>query len=60
MLIETTYLPGGVHIWHNNWLLCVDYNKGLRSDNRCDVEVEGQSQIYLKVVSEYDQDIPQS
>ena len=41
------YLPKGVHIWHNNWLLCVNYNKGLRSDFRCDLRVEVQSQIYM-------------
>ena len=41
------YMPEGVHIWHNNWLLSVDYNKCLRSDHRCDLGIEDQSQIYL-------------
>ena len=41
------YLPEGVHIWHNNWLVCVSYNTGLRSDHRFDLEVEVQGQIYL-------------
>ena len=44
------YLPEGIHIWHNNWLLCVDYNKGLRPKHRCDLGVKGQSQIYLKSI----------
>ena len=42
------YMPEGVHIWHCNWLLSVDYNEGLRSDHRCDLGIEGQSQIYLE------------
>ena len=28
------YMPEGIHIWHSNWLLSVDYNKGLSSDHR--------------------------
>ena len=39
------YMPGGVHILQSNWLLSVDYNKGLRSDRRCDLGIEDQSQI---------------
>ena len=34
------YLPEGVHIWQNNWLLCVDYNKGLRFYHGCDLGVK--------------------
>ena len=41
------YMPEGVHSWHSNWLLSVDYDKGLRSDHRCDLGIEDQSQIYL-------------
>ena len=44
------YMPEGVHIWHSNWLLSVDYNKGLRSDHRQDLEIEDQSQIYLESI----------
>ena len=43
-------MPEGVNIWHSNWLLCVDYNKGLRSDHRCDLGIEDQSQIYLESI----------
>ena len=44
------YKPEGVHIWHSNWLLSVDYNKGLRIDHRCDLGIENQSQIYLESI----------
>ena len=44
------YLREGVHIWHNTWLLCVNYNIGLRSDHRFDLGVEVQGQIYLKAI----------
>ena len=44
------YMPEGVHIWHSNWLLSVDYNKGLRSDHRCYVGIEDQDQIYLESI----------
>ena len=44
------YMPEGVHIWHSNWLLSVDYNEGLRSDHRCDLGIEGQSQIFLESI----------
>ena len=44
------YMSEGVHIWHSNWLLSVYYNKGLRSDHRCDLEIEDQSQIYLESI----------
>ena len=40
----------GVHIWHSNWLLSIDYNKGLRSDHRCDLGINDQSQIYLESI----------
>ena len=43
--IETTFTQ-----YCNNWLLCVDYNIGLRSDQHCDPGIEGQSQIYLKSI----------
>ena len=36
------------HIWRNDWLLCVNYKKGLRFDHGCDLGVKGQGQIYLK------------
>ena len=42
------YMPEGVHIWHSNLLLSIDYNIGLRSDHRCDLGIEDQSQIYLE------------
>ena len=41
------YMPKVVHIWHSNWLLSEDYNEVLRSDHRCDLGIESQSQIYL-------------
>ena len=44
------YLPEGVHIWYNNWLLCVTYNIGLRSDHRFDLGLEVQGQIYLQSI----------
>ena len=44
------YMPEGVHIWHSNWLLSVDYNKGLRSDHRCGFGIEDQSPIYLESI----------
>ena len=44
------YMPEGVHIWHSNWLLSVDYNNGLRSDHRCDLGIEDKSQIYLESI----------
>ena len=44
------YMPEGVHIWHSNWLLCVDYYKGFSSDHRCDLGIEDQSQIYLETI----------
>ena len=44
------YMPEGVHIWHSYWLLSVDYNKGLRSDHRCDLGIEDQSQKYLESI----------
>ena len=44
------YMPEGVYIWHSNWLLSVDYNKGLRFDRRCDLGIEDQSQIYLESI----------
>ena len=44
------YMPEAVHIWHSNWLFIVDYNKGLRSDHRCDLGIEDQSQIYLEFI----------
>ena len=44
------HMPEGVHIWHSNWLFIVDYNKGLRSDHRCDLVIEDQSQIYLESI----------
>ena len=44
------YMPEGVHICHSNWLLSVDYNKGLRSDHRCDLGIEDQSQVYLESI----------
>ena len=43
-------MPEGVHIWHSNWLFIVDYNKGLRSDHRCDLVIEDQSQIDLESI----------
>ena len=43
------YLLEGVHIWHNNWLLCVNYNIGLSSDHRFDLRVEVQGQINLNL-----------
>ena len=63
-------MPEGVHIWPNNWLLCVYCNIGLRSDHQFDLGLEVQGQICLKyiclmdhktkIVSKYDQEIPQS
>ena len=44
------YMPEGFHIKHSNWLLSVDYNKGLKSDHRCDLGIEDQSQMYLESV----------
>ena len=44
------YMPEGVHICHSNWLFIVDYKKGLRSDHRCDLGIEDQSQIYLESI----------
>ena len=44
------YMPEGVHIWHSNWLFIEEYNKGLRSDYRCDFGIEDQSQIYLESI----------
>ena len=44
------YMPEDVHICHSNWLLIVDYNKGLRSVHLCDLEIEDQSQIYLESI----------
>ena len=44
------YLPEDVHTWRNNQSLCVYYNKGIRSDHRCDLGIEGQTQIYLKPI----------
>ena len=44
------YMPEGVHIWHSNWLLSVDYNKVLRSDHRCDLGIEDLSPIYLESI----------
>ena len=41
---------GTKNIWHSNWLLSVDYNKGLRSDHQCDLGIEDQSQIYLESI----------
>ena len=43
------YMPK-VFTYNSNWLLSVDYNKGLRSDHRCDLGIEGQSQIYLESI----------
>ena len=44
------YMPEGVYIWHSNWLFIVDYNKGLRSDHRCDLGIEDQSLLYLESI----------
>ena len=44
------YMPEGVHIWYSDWLLIVGFNKGLRSDHRCDLGIEDQSQIYLEAI----------
>ena len=43
-------MPEGVHIWHSNWQLSEDYNKSLRSDHRCDLGIEDQSQMYLESI----------
>ena len=43
------YLPEGIHIWHNNWLLCVNYNIDLSSDHRFDLGVEVRGQINLNL-----------
>ena len=43
-------MSDGVHIWHSNWLFIVDYNKNLRSDHRCYLGIEDQSQIYLESI----------
>ena len=44
------YMHEGVHIYHSNWLLIVDYNEALRSDHQCDLGIEGQSQKYLESI----------
>ena len=44
------YLPEGAYIWHNNLLLFVNCNIGLRSDQQFDLGGEVQGQIYLKYI----------
>ena len=44
------YMPESVHIWHSKWLFIEDYNKGIRSDHRCDLGIEDPSQIYLESI----------
>ena len=41
---SSIYLAYTVHIWHSNWLLCVDDNKV--SDYCYDLDFKGQGQIY--------------
>ena len=43
-------MPEGVRIWHINWPLSENFNKGLRSDHRCDLGIKDQSQIYLESI----------
>ena len=44
------YWPEVVHIWHNNWLLCVNSNICLRSDHRWYLWVLVQGNLYLKSI----------